>query len=112
MESGATTLTAIGMLVSCALLLGIALRLVRRNVLAQRLPVTRATVLEMLDDAVLVVNEDSRILDANRSALAILKELQPGFELAPPPSLADCWPSLATLLEEEDPESQGIVIRR
>ena len=87
-------------------------RVMHRDILAEVLPVARATVLEVLDDAVLVVDEDSRILDANRSALAILKELQPDFERSPPPPLAACWPALATLLEEEDPESRGITIRR
>jgi diguanylate cyclase (GGDEF)-like protein len=87
-------------------------RLMHRDILAEVLPVARVTVLEMLDDALLVVDEDGRILDTNRSALAILKEVQPDFERSPPPSLADCWPALATLLEGEGPESRGITIRR
>jgi len=91
---------------------GLLYRLMHRDILAEVLPVARVTVLEMLDDALFVVDEDGRILDTNRSALAILKEIQPGFERSPPPSLADCWPALATLLEEEHPESRGITIRR
>ena len=58
MESAATTLITIGMLASCALLLGIALRLVRREIPAEDLPVARGTVLEMLGDAVLVLGKD------------------------------------------------------
>jgi len=87
-------------------------RLVRRDILTEVLPVARATVLEALDDAVLVVDEESRILDANHSALALLGELQPDFQRFPPPSLAACWPELAELLQQEDPASRGIAIRR
>ena len=86
-------------------------RLVRRDILAEVLPVARAEVLETLDDAVLVLDEDDRILDSNRCALGILEELQPDLELSPPPSLADCWPALAALLAEGDPRSRGITIR-
>ena len=86
-------------------------RLTHRDVLAEVLPAARSSVLEMLDDAVLLVDEDDRILDANRSALAILRELQPGFELSPPPLLPDSWPALARLLEQGHPESRGIAIR-
>jgi len=87
-------------------------RLAHRDILAEVLSVARAKVLETLDDAVLVLDGEGRILDSNPSALAILKDLQPDFERLPPPSLADCWPALATLLEEDDPESRGITIRR
>jgi len=86
-------------------------RLTHRDVLAEVLPAARSSVLEMLDDAVLLVDEDGRILDANRSAFAILKEIEPGFERSPPPLLADSWPALARLLEREHSESRGIAIR-
>jgi diguanylate cyclase (GGDEF)-like protein len=85
-------------------------RLVRRDILAEVLPIARAKVLETLDDAVLVLDEDDRILDSNRRALAILEELQPELELSPPPCLVDCWPALAALLAEDDPRSRGITI--
>ena len=85
-------------------------RLMHRDVLAEVLPVARAKVLEMLDDAVLVLDEDGRILDSNRSALTILEELQPGFALYPPPALADCWPELAELLVEDGRRSRGITM--
>jgi diguanylate cyclase (GGDEF)-like protein len=111
LESVATALMAIGVLASSTVSLLIALRLVRRDLLAGALPVARATVLEMLGDAVLVLGEDDRILDANRAALALLEELQPGFGLSPPPSLQDCWPALAALLEKEDPQSREVTIR-
>jgi len=91
---------------------GLFYRLMHRDILAEVLPIARAGILETLDDAVLVLDEDGRILDANRSALAVLKEIQPSFERSPPSSLADCWPALATLLEEEDPKSRGITVRR
>jgi diguanylate cyclase (GGDEF)-like protein len=86
-------------------------RIMHRDILAELRPVARAKVLEMLDDAVLVLDEDGRILDSNRSALTILEELQPCFELYPPPFLADCWPELAALLAQDDRRSRGITIR-
>jgi diguanylate cyclase (GGDEF)-like protein len=86
-------------------------RIMHRDILAELLPAARAKVLETLDDAVLVLDEDGRILDSNRSALAVLKELQPGFALYPLPSLVDCWPELAALLAEDNPRSRGITIR-
>jgi diguanylate cyclase (GGDEF)-like protein len=87
-------------------------RLVHRDILAEVLPVARATVLESLHDAVLVLDEEDRILDSNRSGLSLLQELQPDLELCPPPLLSDGWPALASLLGEEAPESRGISIHR
>jgi len=103
----AIDLTPAGFVVTGVLLY----RLVRRDIVAEVLPVARAKLLETLDDAVLVLDEQDRILDSNRRARAVLEEIEPGLELSPLLPLRECWPELAALVAEDGPPSRGIALR-
>lgn len=86
-------------------------RLLHRDILAKVLPAARAKILETFDDAIVVLDEQGRILDCNRCALAILEELRPGFDPSSLRPLRDCWLELDALVAEGDPRSRGITLR-